>query len=450
MPKARLPKRLGKEWSESELRQFFESYLKHFKASQLQRSFIRIANTLPDRTASNVKTLYKMNRSFLSLPHIGVDTFVAIMVDRYTLISQSHTPHTHKHTQHRYAQCNDSNSDASVGPPTPRSTPSKKRYRQSPGGSSSSTPHSSPARRRKRQLFSTESSPSSRQSLQSTKFYQGYGPSIAARKLALVASKMSGRDDPSKMELPEDPRITKTINGLSNGLRRFLVYEFFYSGIDRDYFNPSKAEFALALGELNLNVTSLTRTEWSVIRSRMLMGRKPRRLSQAFLRKERERLHRYRRDVREQQISGMVSKNSETKGLFNIPAALTVGQRVSALHAGKGNVLAVGSILTCDPEAGEYRVQFDLPELGVEVVRDVDIMYVLSLCLSLSLSHTHTHTHTQRQAPRYATYAHHKRRRYTESNYISRAWNFVLLDKYRHARGGGCVQKRSFETIGTF
>ena len=95
MPKARLPKRLGKEWSESELRQFFESYLKHFKASQLQRSFIRIANTLPDRTASNVKTLYKMNRSFLSLPHIGVDTFVAIMVDRYTLISQSHTPHTH-------------------------------------------------------------------------------------------------------------------------------------------------------------------------------------------------------------------------------------------------------------------------------------------------------------------------------------------------------------------
>ena len=363
MPKARLPKRLGKEWSESELRQFFESYMKHFKASQLQRSFIRIANTLPERTASNVKTLYKMNRSFLSLPHIGVDTFVAIMVDRY-------------------AQCNDSNSDASVGPPTPRSTPSKKRYRQSPGGSgaggggSSSTPHSSPARRRKRQLFSSaESSPSSRPSLQSTKFYQGYGPSMAARKLALAASQMSGRrDDPSKAELPEDPRITKTINGLSNGLRIFLVYEFFYSGIDRDYFNPSKAEFALALGELNLNVNSLTRTEWSVIRSRMLMGRKPRRLSQAFLLKERQRLHQYRKDVREQQRSGMMSKDSETKGLYNIPAALTVGQRVSALHAGKGNVLAVGSILTCDPEIGEYRVQFDLPELGVEVVRDVDIM----------------------------------------------------------------------------
>jgi len=107
MPKGRLPKRLGKEWSESELRQFFASYLKHFKASQLQRSFIRIANTLPDRTASNVKTLYKMNRSFLSLPHISADTFVAIMIDRY-------------------AQCNDSNSDASVGPPTPRSN--NKRY----------------------------------------------------------------------------------------------------------------------------------------------------------------------------------------------------------------------------------------------------------------------------------------------------------------------------------
>ena len=102
MPKARLPKRLGKEWSESELRQFFESYLKHFKSSQLQRSFIRIANTLPDRTASNVKTLYKMNRSFLSLPHIGVDTFVAIMVDRYLAITLTLTHSqslTHTHTR---------------------------------------------------------------------------------------------------------------------------------------------------------------------------------------------------------------------------------------------------------------------------------------------------------------------------------------------------------------
>ena len=97
MPKARLPKRLGKEWSESELRQFFESYLKHFKSSQLQRSFIRIANTLPDRTASNVKTLYKMNRSFLSLPHIGVDTFVAIMVDRYALNHTQSLTITHSH-----------------------------------------------------------------------------------------------------------------------------------------------------------------------------------------------------------------------------------------------------------------------------------------------------------------------------------------------------------------
>ena len=114
-------------------------------------------------------------------------------------LTLTHPKHSLTH-ENRYAQCNDSNSDASVGPPTPRSTPSKKRYRQSP--SSSSTPHSSPSRRRKRQLFSTESSPSSRQSLQSTKFYQGYGPSIAARKLALAASKMSGRDDPSKMELP--------------------------------------------------------------------------------------------------------------------------------------------------------------------------------------------------------------------------------------------------------
>ena len=246
---------------------------------------------------------------------------------------------------------------------------------------------------------------------------------------------MSGRDT-NKPDLPDDPRIIKTINGLSNGLRKFLKFEWFYSGLDRDYFNPVKAEFALALRELDLgNLTSLTRTEWSVIRSRMLMGRKPRRLSQAFLRKERERLHRYRKDVREQQISGMAKSNSETRGLYNIPAPLFVGQRVTAIHSGKGHVLAVGSILTCDPEAGEYRVQFDLPELGVEVCNDTDIMphgvprmlitrgdgtpnlitspergnfpsatkFEVCCCCCLSLSsnisrlvaHTYTHTHKQ-------------------------------------------------------
>ena len=134
-----------------------------------------------------------------------------------------------------------------------------------------------------------------------------------------------------------------------------------------------------------------------MIRSRMLMGRKPRRLSQAFLRKERERLHRYRRDVREQQISGMVSKNSETKGLFNIPAALTVGQRVSALHAGKGNVLAVIDI---DVIPKLVSTEFNSIYRSSVWRRSRCRYYVRSLSLSLSLSHTHTHNDRPHGMPR--------------------------------------------------
>ena len=54
-------------------------------------------------------------------------------------------------------------------------------------------------------------------------------------------------------------------------------------------------EFQNLLNDLNLySVTKLTRTEWSYIRSKM---GKPRRLSQAYLSQELQKLRRYREEV---------------------------------------------------------------------------------------------------------------------------------------------------------
>jgi len=55
------------------------------------------------------------------------------------------------------------------------------------------------------------------------------------------------------------------------------MYEWFYSNIDQVYFNQN--EFQECLDSLNVSATSLTRTEWSCIRS--ILG-KPRRFSRFF------------------------------------------------------------------------------------------------------------------------------------------------------------------------
>lgn len=75
---------------------------------------------------------------------------------------------------------------------------------------------------------------------------------------------------------------------------RWAVYEWFYSDIDRVYFQVN--EFQDCLNELGLSkIRKLTRVEWAHIRS--AMG-KPRRLSKAFLKQERSKLNNTRTNVR--------------------------------------------------------------------------------------------------------------------------------------------------------
>lgn len=155
----------------------------------------------------------------------------------------------------------------------------------------------------------------------------------------------------------------------SKNVRRWCIYEWFYSAIDLPWF--ARNEFVEYLNHAGLgHVPRLTRAEWGVIRGSL---GKPRRLSKRFLQEEREKLGMYRDSVRRHYHEVRIGHRD---GLAtDLPRPLTVGQRVTARHP-KTKEIHDGSVLTVD--RNRCRVQFDRPEMGVELVDDIDCMPVNS------------------------------------------------------------------------
>ena len=81
---------------------------------------------------------------------------------------------------------------------------------------------------------------------------------------------------------------------ISSKVKKWVKYEYFYSGIDKPYFE--KSEFQECMDSLQIPYKTLKRADYILIRK--AIGR-PRRLSQKFLSEERERLKKYREVVRE-------------------------------------------------------------------------------------------------------------------------------------------------------
>ncbi|XP_074564654.1 protein ALWAYS EARLY 3-like isoform X2 [Curcuma longa] len=148
-------------------------------------------------------------------------------------------------------------------------------------------------------------------------------------------------------------------------LRRWCMFEWFYSAIDYPWF--AKSEFVEYLNHVRLgHIPRLTRVEWGVIRSSL---GKPRRFSKQFLKEEREKVEQYRESVRTHYAE---LRAGLREGLPpDLARPLSVGQRVIACHP-KTRELHDGSVLTAD--RNRCRVQFDRPELGVEFVMDIDCM----------------------------------------------------------------------------
>ncbi|XP_024388270.1 protein ALWAYS EARLY 3 isoform X1 [Physcomitrium patens] len=166
-------------------------------------------------------------------------------------------------------------------------------------------------------------------------------------------------------ELGTDSAKAKIIHCLCPKVRRWCMCEWFYSAIDLPWF--ARNEFVEYLNHAGLgHVPRLTRVEWGVIRGSL---GKPRRLSKRFLQEEREKLETYRESVRTHYHE---LRNGLREGLpADLARPLTVGQKVIARHP-KTREIHDGSILTVD--RSRCRVQFDRPELGVELVMDIDAM----------------------------------------------------------------------------
>ncbi|EIE20316.1 hypothetical protein COCSUDRAFT_67577 [Coccomyxa subellipsoidea C-169] len=161
---------------------------------------------------------------------------------------------------------------------------------------------------------------------------------------------------------PGEPEL-KLRRCLDARTRRWAAAEFFYSGLDRAWFMQTELpEFLRHVGIPH--GTKLTRTEWAALRAGL---GNPRRLSLNFLREERGRLEAFRESVRRKYQE--VGYNTEVPAEF--PRQLAVSQRVTARHP-VTRQLHDGDILTIAPDC--YRVQFDRRELGVELVKDVDVM----------------------------------------------------------------------------
>ena len=150
--------------------------------------------------------------------------------------------------------------------------------------------------------------------------------------------------------------------------RRWARAELFYSAVDVPWMHRN--HFAEMLEHMELHsVGRLSRAEWRVIRQSM---GEPRRFSAAFLAEERAKLEEHRAAARA--MAGLVPSGGgggvPPRTDVPLPASLRVGERVTARHPVTREVHD-GSILTTAPD--RYRVQFDRPELGVELVMDTDV-----------------------------------------------------------------------------
>ncbi|KAG7552095.1 DIRP domain [Arabidopsis thaliana x Arabidopsis arenosa] len=181
-----------------------------------------------------------------------------------------------------------------------------------------------------------------------------------AKSLETTHDKLRSRKSLSEHELLKE----KFSNCLSYPLvRRWCIYEWFYSAIDYPWF--AKMEFTDYLNHVGLgHAPRLTRVEWSVIKSSL--GR-PRRLSERFLHDERDKLQQYRESVRKHytELRGCATGVLHT----DLARPLSVGNRVIAIHP-KTREIRDGKILTVDHN--KCNVLFD--ELGVELVKDIDCM----------------------------------------------------------------------------
>jgi hypothetical protein len=140
----------------------------------------------------------------------------------------------------------------------------------------------------------------------------------------------------------------------------------FYFSRTRKRYNLS--DFACRLAKVGVKQNAkLSKLEWSFIRKSV--NRRCRRFSQSFIASEIKRLNLYRDLVREVQLG---KSNILHGGIYEIPAAISVGSTVSAYNK-RARMVQRGVVLLQDKVKHGYIVMFDRKGLGCEFCPDTDV-----------------------------------------------------------------------------
>ncbi|VDO94935.1 unnamed protein product [Heligmosomoides polygyrus] len=169
--------------------------------------------------------------------------------------------------------------------------------------------------------------------------------------------------------------------------RRWVICEFFYSGVDEQLFLGDN-EFGQLIREAfpNLKTMLMNKQEWRVVRR--LLG-KPRRCSTTFFDEERQILDQRRKKVRGIYDGSFTSAaNCDLSDMPpNLPAPLVVGMKVYARLRSPKDGIYGGTIDALVPGGGGYRIVFDKEDMiPPAFVPDYEVMFDGSLEL-LSLSY---------------------------------------------------------------
>lgn len=153
---------------------------------------------------------------------------------------------------------------------------------------------------------------------------------------------------------------------------KFVMYEFFYSNIDRAIFDGTN-EFELTLVEAfpRLKTRLMTRIEWNQVRK--TFG-KPRRCSSKFFEEERMELERKRQKIRLLQSRKSGDHSFVCDLPTEIPVPFTIGTKVTARLRTPQDGLFNGTIEGLVHKSHSYRIAFERQGIGSQEIPDYEVM----------------------------------------------------------------------------
>lgn len=153
---------------------------------------------------------------------------------------------------------------------------------------------------------------------------------------------------------------------------KFVMYEFFYSNIDKAIFlNSNEFELCLVENFPRLKTRMMTRIEWN--RIRRTFG-KPRRCSSKFFEEERIEVERKRQKIRLLQSRKIGDSSFVCDLPPDLPVPFTIGTKVTARLRTPQDGLFTGTVEGLVHKSHSYRIAFERQGIGSQEIPDYEVM----------------------------------------------------------------------------